>query len=123
MICAQALRQSGAADCNVTAGTLSSLARLAAASARLHLRDSICTMPDAVLAIVMFERSCESKVRTYTLLSTGHFSLPLAIESSVPLNLIWDVCPSANRGSSHSWLAMSATCEKLCPVEKNWRTI
>lgn len=49
-------------DCEVTAGTLSSLARLAAASARLHLRDSVLALPDAVLAIVTFERSCEYKV-------------------------------------------------------------
>ena len=49
-------------DCEVTAGTLSSLARLAAASARLHLRNTVLALPDAVLAIVTFERSCGCKV-------------------------------------------------------------
>ena len=58
----QALRQYDAADFGVTAGTLSSLARLAIASARLHLRDTVLALPDAVLAIIMFERSCDSKV-------------------------------------------------------------
>ncbi|BDA43165.1 probable DNA helicase MCM9 [Coccomyxa sp. Obi] len=48
-------------DCEVTAGTVSSLARLAAASARLHLRDNVLALPDAVLAIVTFERSCEAQ--------------------------------------------------------------
>lgn len=57
----QALRQYDG-DCEVTAGTLSSLARLAVASARLHLREFVLALPDAVLAIVTFERSCESKV-------------------------------------------------------------
>ncbi|KAK9914817.1 hypothetical protein WJX75_000910 [Coccomyxa subellipsoidea] len=56
-----ALRQYDAADFGVTAGTLSSLARLAIASARLHLRDTVLALPDAVLAIIMFERSCDSK--------------------------------------------------------------
>lgn len=60
----QALRQHDGAsvDSVVRTGALGTLARLAVASARLHLRDTVLAMPDAVHAILVFEASSEAKV-------------------------------------------------------------
>ena len=42
--------------------TVTTLMRMASASARLHLRQDVTTMPDAVLAIYMLQKSMKAKV-------------------------------------------------------------
>jgi hypothetical protein len=47
------------------AATLSTLTRVASASARLHLRSDILTTPDVVLSILLLEDSLELQVPSY----------------------------------------------------------
>ena len=58
----QALRQQDEGG-SANAATLATLARTAAACARLHLRDIILALPDATLAIMLLEASDAAKAR------------------------------------------------------------
>ena len=59
----QALRQHTAdSDSTVTAAALGTLARVALACARLHMRAEVLAAPDVVLSILLFEESMEHQV-------------------------------------------------------------
>lgn len=58
----QALRQQDIERGYISTGVLNRLVHIAIASARLHHRDTVLAMPDAVLAIILFESSNEARV-------------------------------------------------------------
>ena len=72
----QALCQHAAdTDVTVTAAVLGTLSRVAAACARLHLRDEVLAAPDAALSIMLLEESFRHQV----ICSSAACSVPLLI--------------------------------------------
>ena len=78
-VCFQAIRQHDEGG-SVSTALLATLARTASACARLHLRDTVLAMPDAVLAIMLLEASDAAKARTSP---SKHASIRQILVSSV----------------------------------------
>ncbi len=94
----------GQASSLVDAGThtVASLLRMATACARLHLRNDVITMPDAVLAIYLLQESMRAKV-TFTLHNTAGRS--------------WLSTESCLRGTPHCNATFChAMCRFCCPT-------
>ncbi len=94
----------GQAASLVDAGThtVASLLRMATACARLHLRNDVITMPDAVLAIYLLQESMRAKV-TFTLHNTAGRS--------------WLSTESCLRGTPHCNATFChAMCRFCCPT-------
>ena len=57
--------------------TLASLVRMASASARLHMRQGVNAMPDAVLAIYLLQQSMKAKVRSSVCADMSFYPWPV----------------------------------------------